>query len=406
ISPIIKIDTLTENDIKVKKERLLGYSIITFDKDVIMLPYFKLRSMVFALTALFLYISIILIYISGLYIVNPILILRMNVRKISNIISQMIKGEIRVTPSALIYNDNIKSRDEIKTLSNEINNMVNILKGIVPYISASTLQHSEKGESVSIEKDLTFLFTDIRGFTTLCEGKEPNEVVTILNKYLDLETEIILKNGGDVDKFVGDEMMAFFDGPKRDENACRAAMEIRHAMMNEKDIREKEGLPIVDIGIGINGGPVIFGSMGARDRMDFTSIGDTVNLAARLEGANKAYGSKSIISEYVYNSVKDQFLCRELDFITVKGKNEPVRIFEIIQNKNLVNKKLEEIVNLFEDGLKSYRNMDWNRAIELFSLNWEKYRDAPSKIFIDRISHFKNNPIPENWDGVFRLTVK
>ena len=184
---------------------------------------------------------------------------------------------------------------------------------------------------------------------------QPEEVVGILNSYLDLETEIILNNHGDVDKFVGDEMMAFFEGPLKELNACRAAMQIRHAMMEEKERREKDGLPIVSIGIGINSGDVVFGSVGARDRMDFTSIGDTVNLAARLEGANKAYGSKSIITETVYKKIKGKFLCRELDFIAVKGKNEPVRIYELLQEVPRAQPKLVEIKPLFERGLETYR---------------------------------------------------
>lgn len=406
LSVIFNNATIKEGEKRVKKERLLGFSILTFDKDIIMKPYFKIRNLVIILTALFIYISIILIYIVGNYIVNPILFLRMNVRKISDSLALMINGEKRVSPSTLMYNDSIKSRDEIKSLSTEIKDMVTVIKGIIPYISASTLKHAEKGTVSSVEKDLAFLFTDIRGFTALCEGMEPNEVVGILNKYLDIETEIILKNSGDVDKFVGDEMMAFFQGPDKEIHACKAAMEIRHAMMEEKELREKDGLPIVNIGIGINSGPVVFGSVGARDRMDFTSIGDTVNLAARLEGANKAYASKSIISENVYIKVKDDFLCRELDYITVKGKSEPVRIYEILQEHSKAKDILFEIKELFEAGLKEYRNKNWDEAIKFFKQNFDKFNDNPSLIFIERINHFMKNPPESNWNGVFRMTVK
>lgn len=388
------------------KNRLLGFSIMTFNKEVIMKPYFKVRNMVIFLTVLFLYISIILIYVVGNYIVNPILFLRMNVRKISDILTLMIQGKTRITPSALEYIDSITSRDEIKYLSREIKDMVTVIRGIVPYISASTLQHADKGETTSTEKELAFLFTDIRGFTTMCEGMAPNEVVSVLNKYLDLETQIIINNNGDVDKFVGDEMMAFFQGPDKEKNACKAAMEIRHAMMEERERRQKEGLPIVDIGIGINSGPVVFGSVGARDRMDFTSIGDTVNLAARLEGANKAYASKTIVSENVYSMVKGQYLCRELDLIAVKGKTQPVTIYEILQEQSKAKDILFEIKILFEKGLEQYREKNWEEALKYFKENLEKYNDKPSQIFIERIKHFVVNPPEENWDGVFRMTVK
>lgn len=406
ISPIIITEFAEKNGTRVKHERVLGFSVMTFDNDVIMKPFFLTRNLVFFITTFFLYLSFILTYIIGNYIVNPLLFLRMNVRKISDILTTMIRGERRVSSTSLVYNDCVTSRDEIKTLSTEINDMVTVIRGIVPYISASTLKQAETGIHSSTKKELTFLFTDIRGFTTLCEGMEPDQVVDVLNRYLDLETEIILNNHGDVDKFVGDEMMAFFEGTEREVNACRAAMQIRHAMMEEKERREKEGLPIVAIGIGINTGPVVFGSVGARDRMDFTSIGDTVNLAARLEGANKAYGSKSIITETVYNRVSEYFLCRELDYIAVKGKNEPVRIYEILQEIPQTIPKLEEIKNLFEEGLHAYRLRDWEKASHAFKENIKKHNDAPSSVFLERVEHFTKNPPPEEWDGVFKMTVK
>ena len=406
VSPIIKIDTVTKGDEKIRRERILGFSSMTFDEAVIMKPYFKTRNLVIALTAFFMYLSVILTYLVGNYIVNPLLFLRMNVRKISDILAAMIRGDARISSTSLVYNDCVNSRDEIKSLSSEINDMVTVMRGIIPYISASTLRQAEKGIASSTQKELAFLFTDIRGFTTLCEGREPDEVVKILNSYLDLETEIILSNKGDVDKFVGDEMMAFFEGPNKEENACRAAMQIRQAMMEEKERREKEGLPVVSIGIGINTGSVVFGSVGARDRMDFTSIGDTVNLAARLEGANKAYGSKSIITEAVYDKVKENFLCRELDFIAVKGKNEPVRIYEILQETRSAPPKLIKIREQFEKGLVSYRKRNWETAAAAFGKNVDEFGDAPSKIYLERIEHFAKNPPDPEWDGVFRMTVK
>ncbi len=200
----------------------------------------------------------------------------------------------------------------------------------------------------------------------------PKKVVDILNRYLDIETQIILDNGGDIDKFVGDEMMAFFSGPRKEINACKAAMEIRAAMREQQKISMEDGTTYISIGIGINTGKVIFGSVGSQTRKDFTSIGDTVNLVARLESANKAYGSKSIISEAVFQKLRDMFICRELDFITVKGKTEPVRIYEILQQKSLAVKsniagKLMEIKMLFEKGLSYYREQNWEESEACFS---------------------------------------
>jgi adenylate cyclase len=406
VSPIVKPETEKRGGERVRRERLLGFSVMTFDENVIMKPFFHSRNSVFVLTALFLYLAIVLTYIVGNLIVNPLLFLRMNVRKISDVLRSMIRGESRVSANTLIYDDPVKSRDEIKDLSLEFSDFSTVIRGIIPYISASTLKQAEKGTSSSTERELAFLFTDIRGFTTLCEGKQPDEVVGILNTYLDLETEIILKNHGDVDKFVGDEMMAFFDGPDKELNACKAAMQIRHAMMEEKERREKEGMPIVSVGIGINSGNVVFGSVGARERMDFTSIGDTVNLAARLEGQNKEYHSKSIITQAVYEKVKGHFLCRELDLIAVKGKTKAVRIYEILQETKMASPKLEEIKSLFEKGLAFYRKGNWNAAAEPFKKNVQLYKDGPSEVFYNRLVFLSRNPPEGKWDGIFRATEK
>ncbi len=387
--------------------KLVGFSIVTYKSEILMRSYFHVQVYVYTMVVMFLYISIIIALFIADFITNPLLYLKTNVRKTADTLEELLNGNSKITAEQLTFIDSIKTQDETKDLSKEIKNMVGIIRGIIPYISFSTLQAAEKeSKKMTSSRELCFLFTDIRGFTTLCEDRTPREVVTILNHYLDIETEIILNNGGDVDKFVGDEMMAFFSGPKKEYNACKAAMEIRAAMRAQQQQALADGSDYISMGIGINTGRVIFGSVGARSRMDFTSIGDTVNLAARLEGANKAYGSKAIITEAVFEKLKDSFVCRELDFIKVKGKNEPVRIFEILQTKAAATDKLFEIKDLFEKGLEAYRRQSWDKAEEMFRLCNEKYQDMPSVVFLDRIRHFKLNPPPKNWDGVFELKVK
>lgn len=386
--------------------KLAGFSIVTYNQDLLMKPYFRIKVFVFTMSAIFLYLSIIVTLFLADYLANPLLYLRSNVRKTSLAISDIMSGNAKIETSDLIFNDTIKTKDEIKGLSVEIGNLVTLIRGMIPYISFSTLKHAEKDTKRSTARDLCFLFTDIRGFTSLCEGLPPKDVVAILNHYLDIETEIILNNGGDVDKFVGDEMMAFFAGPKKEYNACKAAMEIRAAMRAEQQKSKAAGDTFVSIGIGINTGHVVFGPVGSKTRMDFTSIGDTVNLAARLEGANKAYGSKAIISESVYTKLQQTFVCRELDYITVKGKTEPVRIYEILQKKTEAEEKIYEIKELFERGLAAYRVKKWDNAEKYFNACALKYHDYPSIVFLDRIKHFKENPPPKNWDGVFVMRVK
>jgi adenylate cyclase len=386
--------------------KFLGYVTVDYDRDVIYEPYFRTQVKVFIIAVIFIYLSVFLTYLFGRNIVFPILFLRMSVSAISRSLQAMVKGTSRISSDLLQYRDRVLTRDEIKSLSSEIGNMTAVIRGIVPYISASTLQHSERESPSTESKDLTFLFTDIRGFTTLCEGKDPAEIVKMLNHFLDIQSSVILANGGDVDKFVGDEVMAMFDGPAKEQNACKASMEIRRAMAQEKRVAQAAQQNIVSIGIGINTGRVVFGSVGAKDRMDFTSIGDTVNLAARLEGANKPYGTKTLITEAVYECVKEVYLCREVDLLTVKGKTRPVRIYELLQRHEEAAQRLVDMKRIFEEGLDFYRRQKWPSAVKAFGTLSEKMSDETSKVFLARIEFFKTNPPGSAWDGVFNLTVK
>jgi len=385
---------------------LVGHVLVDYDRNLIYEPYFRTQVRVVLVAAIFLYVSVFVIYVFGSNIVFPILFLRMSVNRISGTLASMIRGRVRVSADLLHYEDRIPTRDEIKLLSAEIGNMTTVIKGIIPYISASTLKHAERTTPTSQAKQLAFLFTDIRGFTTLCEGMTPAQVVEILNHYLDLQANIILQHHGDIDKFVGDEVMGVFDGPTREINACRAAMAIRTAMARDKELKEPGKRDLIAIGIGINTGSVVFGSVGAKDRMDFTSIGDTVNLAARLEGANKEYGTKCLITEAVHAKVKSAYLCREIDLLTVKGKTQPVRIYELLQERGKAAPKLATLAEDFEKGLACYRQKKWDAAVKVFSVLGKALDDKPSRVFLERVELFRAAPPPRNWDGVFALTVK
>ncbi len=194
------------------------------------------------------------------------------------------------------------------------------------------LKHPEKLELGGEDKGITVLFSDIRGFTTLSEKLTPQELVTHLNEYLSAMTDIIFKYEGTLDKYVGDEIMAFWNAPLEQENhaelASLAALEMMTKLhsLNENWPEAKK----LNIGIGLNTGLMTVGNMGSQSRMDYTLMGDNVNLGARLEGTNKIYGTNIIISEYTYAVIKDQFICRELDTIKVKGKSKPVQIFEVL----------------------------------------------------------------------------
>ena len=384
----------------------IGYVMVDYARDVIYEPYFRTQVKVFVIAALFMYISIFLIYLFGRAIVFPILFLRMSVNSIANVLTSMIKGKVRPVAELLQYKDRITTHDEIKLLSGEVSNMTTVIRGVIPYISGSTLQAASRDKPTTERRNLTFLFTDIRGFTSISESMSPEKVVEMLNHYLDLQATIIHENNGEVDKFVGDEMMATFKGPRRDLDACKAAIEIRRGMAREKELARAQGKDAVSIGIGINSGPVVFGSMGAKDRMDFTSIGDTVNLAARLEGTNKEYNTKTLITEAVYAKVKDAFICREVDLVKVKGKSQPARIYELLQETKGSSEKLERMKKVFEDSLALYRKQKWDAAAKGFAALAKDYKDETSQVFLGRVAEFRENPPPKDWDGVFHRTSK
>jgi adenylate cyclase len=204
------------------------------------------------------------------------------------------------------------------------------------YVSKSVvdelLKNPAKLELGGEDKQITVLFSDIRGFTTLSENLTPQELVAHLNEYLSAMTDLIFKYEGTLDKYVGDEIMAFWNAPIEQKNhaelACRTALEMMETLhdLNTRWPDEKK----LNIGIGMNTGIMTVGNMGSQSRMDYTLMGDSVNLGARLEGTNKIYGTNIIISEFTYESVKDRFVCRELDNIRVKGKLKPVKIFEVM----------------------------------------------------------------------------
>ena len=389
-------------------QRLVGFSVVTYMQEILDRPYFQAKVFIFSLAAVFLYAAIIITLFLADFIAAPIIQLCVNIRKTTNILSGIFSGNAKIEASKLVFEDNLNTRDEIKTLSQEIKNIITLVRRILPYLSLHTLQSAEKDtEAKGITRNLCFLFTDIRGFTKLCEKLPAREVIMILNRYLNIETKIIFDNGGDVDKYVGDEVMAFFSGPQKEINACKAAMEIREALYHEQQAAMKVGRETISLGIGINTGYVIFGPVGSKTRKDFTSIGDTVNLAARLESANKEYGSKTIISESVYKNLNDSFICRELDYITVQGKTEVVRIFEVLQDiqKN-TGDKLYDLKEVFEKGLGYYRKRKWKTAEKYFLECVEKYNDQPSKVFLDRIAHYQSSPPPADWKGVFAMHIK
>jgi adenylate cyclase len=384
----------------------LGWVGVEYARDVVYEPVFRSQVKVSLIAALFVYASVFLTWVFGQAVVFPILYLRMSVSRIASALQDMISGRLRVSPERLQYRDLVKTRDEIRGLSGEIGHMTTVIRGVLPYISTSTLRHAA-GETAKARKvDLVYLFTDIRGFTTFCEGRPPEGILTMLNRYLDLQASVIASHGGDIDKYVGDEVFARFEGAKKELRACTAALAIRAAVREEQQKARGAGEEPISIGIGINSGHAVFGPVGTGDRKDFTAIGDEVNLAARLEGANKIYGTRTLVSESIARNVAAAFLMREIDLLTVKGKHQPVRIYELLQRRTRAEPKIVELARVFGLGLRAYRRQQWPAAEKAFSYLAAKYKDEPSRVFLRRVASFSSRPPGEDWDGVFNLTVK
>jgi len=260
-------------------------------------------------------------------------------------------------------------------------------------------------------KHLTVLFSDIRSFTSYSERYTPEEVVTILGEYLTEMVNVILKYEGMLDKFVGDEIMAVFGAPHyipdHAERACITALEMIRALDRLKEKWTAEGRETFKIGIGINTGDMIVGNLGSRQIFDYTVIGDAVNLGARLEGINKVYQTANniIISEFTRNELSENLVTRELDSVRVKGKEEPVAIYELVGEKE-VNVYPEEFLAHYEAGIEAYKNRKWNSAMDEFGKAIKVVNDEVCKIYIKRCRYFIKNPPGAEWDGVFTLKTK
>ena len=266
---------------------------------------------------------------------------------------------------------------------------------------------SMEGES----REMTVLFTDVRGFTTISEGLDPKQLSKLMNEFLTPLTEVIYKHRGTVDKFMGDCIMAFWGAPLADPNHARnaimAGLEMHDALEKLKTEFDARGWPEIRIGVGLNTGRMSVGNMGSKLRTAYTVMGDAVNLASRLEGITKEYGADMIVGEATRAAVPD-VVFRELDRVRVKGKDEAVAIYEPIGLQGKVTKpKLEEI-RLYAQFLRLYRAQDWDQAeLQLLNLqNMLPNNKLYNETFVGRIAFLRSNPPGNGWDGAFTFTTK
>ncbi len=291
-----------------------------------------------------------------------------------------------------------------------------IMGAFQQYVPAKVIQElMENPEKLTLggeERVMSVLFTDVANFTTISESLTPRELVKLINEYLSEMTEIVLRHDGIIDKYEGDAIMAEFGAPiyYKDHamKACCAALEMQKHLKELSRAWRRAGRPVLTCRAGINTGNMIVGNMGSKKVFDYTVLGDEVNLASRLEGANKPFGTKIMISDATYEEVKNGIVTRPLDRIVVKGKSKPVKVHEVIAKKgDKLPNLLETILPLYLNGIQFYEDREWERAESVFRKCLRLMPDdGPSRLYLKRAQEFIETPPPPDWDGVYQLKSK
>ena len=265
--------------------------------------------------------------------------------------------------------------------------------------------------------DITVMFSDIRGFTSISEKLDAQELALFLNQYLSDMTRIVFSYHGTLDKYIGDAVMAFWGAPFEEEGhaarGCNAALEMMKRVRELQKEWEAQGKPSLEIGIGLNTGVASVGNMGSALRYGYTALGDAVNLSSRLEGLNKDYGTHIIVNETTYQGAKgDGFVFRELDLMRVKGKLQPVTIYQLMGRKEDFDadgstETVRLQVEMFTRARELYRGRQWKAAQGAFQEFLDKWpKDGPSRVYVERCQEYIAAGPPANWDGVFVMTHK
>ena len=322
----------------------------------------------------------------------------------------------------------IEANDEIGQLAMAFNCMVEEVRArekikdafgkfIDPRIVSSLITTAAEEIDHAERQVVTVFFSDIAGFTSISEQLTATAIVNLLNHYFTAVTASVRDSHGIVDKYMGDGVMAFWAAPFSPGDthaaaACLSALRQQAAIETfNKDLPNllglRRGAPSLRVRMGLATGEVVVGTIGSAVSKSFTVVGDTVNLASRLEGVNKVYGSRIIIAEETLRLARQEVEARELDLIMVAGKSEPVRIYELLGPTGQVTAAEVELADAFEKGLAAYRARQWEAADRQFQLCLEiKPGDGPSVLYMERIAELRKQPPSPNWDGVWRLTEK
>ncbi|HVX74690.1 MAG TPA: adenylate/guanylate cyclase domain-containing protein [Bradyrhizobium sp.] len=343
-------------------------------------------------------------------------------------VMRLLEGTREVEAGRLDGAITITTQDEIGQLSAAFNRMIETLRQnqriretfgryINPRVAEGLLEQPAIAATEGQRRVMTVMFCDMKGFTTLSEGVTPRGLVKIMNLYLSTMSEPIHAHRGIIDKYIGDAIMAYWGAPFVEETeqaqlASLAAIDmIGRVARLRKELPEQLGvrnIPIdCDIRIGIATGEALVGSIGSDFMMSYTVMGDTVNLASRLEGANKAYGCRCLVSEATAAACKETVEFREIDRLVVLGQSQPQTVFEIMGRKGELEPGQLLVRTHYTEGLAAYRARQWDEARSAFARALEAAPgDSPSRTFIDRIDALKHNPPPADWDGAWHLERK
>jgi adenylate cyclase len=282
---------------------------------------------------------------------------------------------------------------------------------VPPALVDEMAQNPESFSMAPDSREMTVLFSDVRNFTTISEGLDPKELSDLMNEFLTSLTEVIYRNRGTIDKYMGDAIMAFWGAPVEERDharlAIRAALEMHQKLAELQPKFKAKNWPEIRIGVGLNTGRMSVGNMGSAIRVAYTVMGDAVNLASRLEGITKEYGAPIIVGEDTRKRAQHDFVFREIDLVRVKGRLEPVAIYQPLGASGEVSKKELDELRLFNQAVKLYRAQEWDMA-ELQLLNLLKVRPESRlyQVYVDHIKTYRANPPGRNWDGAFTFEHK
>jgi adenylate cyclase len=263
------------------------------------------------------------------------------------------------------------------------------------------------------KRHMTAIFTDVKGFSTISEKLDPEDLVSLLNRYLSAMSDIVLAEKGTIDKYEGDAIIAFFGAPLELPDhalrACISAITMRRleTELNKTIIENRLSPSPLLTRIGINTGSMVAGNMGTENKMNYTIMGNAVNLAARLEGVNKQYGTWILASDDTVRETGNHLLTRKLDRVRVVGINEPVRLHELVDTMEQASEEQHKLVKVYHEALDIFENRNWKQAAAGFKASLGiSAEDSPSKIYLDRCETYIKKPPADDWDGVYNLTQK